>query len=82
MAGITNLIAIRHHVAASDVRERIAQAYKRSAEFDASNIMIAVKDGTVTLSGKVKAWNERQSAETAVWNISGVTEVVDHLTVA
>jgi osmotically-inducible protein OsmY len=81
VAGITNMITIGHHVAASDVRERIASAYKRSAEFDASNITIAVNGGMVTLSGHVKAWNERQSAETAVWNIAGVTEVVDHLTI-
>jgi osmotically-inducible protein OsmY len=82
VAGISNRITIAHHVAASDVRERIAEAYRRSAEFDASTISIAVEGGVVTLSGEVRGWNERRSAENAIWKIAGVTDVIDRLSVA
>jgi osmotically-inducible protein OsmY len=78
--GVTNNIFVRPKVQASDVRERIAKALKRNAEIESDAIRIDVAGSTVTLSGKVKAWNERQMAETAAWAAPGVSEVRDNIT--
>ncbi|MGC9269261.1 BON domain-containing protein [Acidiphilium sp.] len=81
VVGVTNLITVHPPVTVADVHDRIMSAYRRNAELDSSGIKIAVEGGRVTLSGKVKAWTERRTAENAAWAIQGVTEVVDHLKV-
>jgi osmotically-inducible protein OsmY len=58
------------------------QAYRRNAELESSGIKIAVEGGRVTLSGSVKARNERRAAENAAWAIPSVTEVIDNLVVS
>jgi osmotically-inducible protein OsmY len=65
----------------SDVRERIADAFKRSADLESSAIKVEVEGARVTLSGKVKAWYERKMAEDAAWAIPGVTEVNDKIVI-
>lgn len=80
--GVSDLIKIRPHVTPGDVRERITEAYRRNADLESTGIKIAVDGGKVTLSGKVKAWNERRTAENAAWAIPSVTEVIDNLLVS
>lgn len=82
VVGVSNLIKVRSHVMPEDIHERIAQAYRRNAELESSSIRISVDGGKVTLSGKVKAWNERRIAENAAWAIPSVTEVIDNLVVS
>lgn len=81
VTGVINLITIHAHVSTFDVRERITQAYRRNAELDSSGIKISVDGGTVTLSGEVRAWGERVTAEAAAWGVPSVTKVVDNLIV-
>ncbi len=80
--GLTNLIEIHHVPAAADVRDRIVKAFKRHADFDANQIIVTTRDGTVTLDGHVNSWRERQVAEGATWNAPGVRAVKDNLVVA
>lgn len=80
--GVSDFITIRPHMTAGDVRDRIAQAYRRNADLESSGIKITVDGSKVTLSGRVKAWNERRIAENAAWAIPSVTEVVDNLIVS
>jgi len=77
--GVSNLIKVKPHVTAGDVRDRIAQAYRRNAELDSSGVKIAVAGNKVTLSGRVSTWRERWAAENAAWAVPGVTEVTDDL---
>jgi osmotically-inducible protein OsmY len=79
--GVSNNIAVRSKVRVSDVRERIADAFKRSADLESSAIKIEVEGARVTLSGKVKAGYERKIAEDAAWAIPGVTEVHDKIVI-
>lgn len=81
VTGITNLLKVNPSVRAEDVTDRIKKALLRDAELDASGIRVAVKDGTVTLEGKVRYLGERRSAERAAWAAPGVTNVIDHLAV-
>jgi osmotically-inducible protein OsmY len=41
-----------------------------------------VAGSRVTLEGRVRYLGERRAAERAAWSAPGVTEVIDHLTVA
>ena len=79
--GVTNAIAVTPHVQANDVRARIEEALRRSAEVDARRINVGVSDSKVVLSGHVRSWAERSEARHAAWSAPGVKEVDDRLTV-
>jgi len=80
--GVTNSVTITPSGASpSDVRSRIEAALKRSAEVDSRRISVTATDGTVTLSGNVRSWFEREEAERAAWAAPGVSGVVDHIAV-
>jgi osmotically-inducible protein OsmY len=79
--GVTNGITVKPHVQAGEVQAKIEAAFKRSAEIDARRVSVAATDGTVTLSGHVRSWMERQEAERAAWAAPGVSQVDDRITV-
>ena len=79
VVGISNLIEVVPKVAPSDVKQRIVDALKRSAELEAEAIRVNVTNDKVMLEGKVKAWHERGIAERAAWSVPGVTAVEDRL---
>jgi osmotically-inducible protein OsmY len=82
VTGVNNRIKIMPAVRPTDVSDRIRKALHRDADLDASAIRVNVDGGKVTLEGQVRYLGERRSAERAAWSAPGVTEVVDHLTVA
>lgn len=79
VVGIMNHIEVDRRPAASDVRNRIEDAFERQADLDAARITIALDGHKVTLGGRVNAWHERQVAERAAWGAPGVTQVEDHI---
>jgi osmotically-inducible protein OsmY len=78
---IHNHIELSPHVYAGDVRMKIHESFKRHAEKDADKVNIGVADGTVTLSGEVSSWHERQDAELAAWAAPGVARVKNLISV-
>lgn len=80
--GVTNGITIKPRVTPAEVKAKIEEALKRSAEMDARRIGVEVKDGQVILGGTVRSWTERDEAERAAWAAPGVRRVEDHITVA
>jgi osmotically-inducible protein OsmY len=58
-----------------DVRESIGNALQRHAEREANRITVAVRDGTVSLSGAVHSWSERQAVVGAATGTPGVRRV-------
>jgi len=78
---IVNQIRVTSAVQAFDVKQKIEKALQRSAEVEASRITVQTEGGRVVLSGKVRAWYERDIAERAAWSAPGVTEVQDRLTI-
>jgi osmotically-inducible protein OsmY len=80
--GIVNSIRVKPHVKISDVKARIEDAFKRSAEIDAKNVRVEAHDGVVTLRGRVRSLVEREAAEQAAWAAAGVVKVEDQLLVA
>ena len=79
VVNVTNMIRVRSPVQVSQIREKIQQSLRRSAELDASHITIQVDGSKVILTGKVHAWYERDLAERAAWSAPGVTEVQDQI---
>ncbi|MCI4592468.1 BON domain-containing protein [Sphingobium sp. BYY-5] len=80
--GVNNLLEVKKLPIASDIKDRIMEAFKRQANLDAGSVTVVTDGGTVRLGGRVKAWNERGIAERAAWAAPGVTRIEDNIIVA
>jgi osmotically-inducible protein OsmY len=81
VTGVTNLIEATGPQAGGHVAESIGRALQRHAQRASKHIQIKVRDGTVTLSGKVASYAERSLARGAAWSAPGVHAVIDDLEV-
>jgi osmotically-inducible protein OsmY len=63
--GVTNLIEVKPRVAPVEIRRKIEEAFRRTAELDASRITVETNGNEVILRGTVRSWAERQEAERA-----------------
>lgn len=79
--GVSNTILLKPHVEPEQVRRKIMEALRRSAQLDASRITVESTGGDVVLKGTVRSWIERDEAERAAWAAPGVTNVDDHLVI-
>jgi len=80
--GVTNAITLKPKVQPHEVRRKIEDALRRSAELDASRITVEANGDEVILRGTVKSWAERQEAERAAWAAPGVTRVENRITIS
>jgi osmotically-inducible protein OsmY len=76
---VNDLVVAAQSIAAGQVREAIEGAMERRADRAAKRIRVAVHDGTVTLTGPVRSWLERQAVLGAARFSRGVYKVEDHL---
>ncbi|KVH78847.1 OsmY domain-containing protein [Burkholderia ubonensis] len=81
VTGVTSHIAVTSAVGTADIGGSIKRAIMRHAEREAKHVGIEVRDGTVTLSGKVDSFAERKAVRGAAWSARGVRAVVDNLVV-
>jgi osmotically-inducible protein OsmY len=80
--GISNEIRLKPRVAPDDIKRKIEEAFRRSAEVDANRIMVESNGGEVILKGTVRSWAERQEAERVAWMAPGVTKVDNRLLIS
>ncbi len=81
IVGVVNNISLRPRVSPSDVKMRIQTALERHADIEAAKVHVDVDGGKVTLTGKVKTWNERDLIESAVWAAPGVRTIEDRVSI-
>jgi osmotically-inducible protein OsmY len=81
--GVVDEMLVRQPPAtASEISDSIMRAFSRDAELYDDNVKVTTSgDGTVTLSGNVATWYERDLAEDTAWRARGVTEVIDDIAV-
>ncbi len=79
---VTNEIELKPTVSAMGVKIKIEDALKRDAAIEAKNITVETTGNTVTLTGRVHSWAEREDAEYAAFAAPGVTSVSNLLTVS
>jgi osmotically-inducible protein OsmY len=81
VTAVNNAIRIIPSVAPGDIKHKIQEAFRRSAEVDASNVSIDTHGSEVTLRGEVRSWSERDQAQMTAWSAPGVTNVKNEISV-
>jgi len=69
-----------HRLSDADIKDQVCRRLAEDAAFDASGIMVDVRDGEVTLSGSVRRRADIQKAEKNACLVDGVKLVRDRLT--
>ncbi|WP_458626075.1 BON domain-containing protein [Winogradskyella sp. PC D3.3] len=79
--GINNAIEIEPTIKPEVIKENIIKALKRSADLEASKIIIKVYGDVVKLEGKVDSLNQKRTAQKTAYYAPGVNKVENELVV-
>jgi osmotically-inducible protein OsmY len=81
VSGVTDKIEVKPSVSPKEVKSKIEEALRRSAELDTRRIIVQVEGSTVKLYGSVSSWAEKNEAERAAWSAPGTANVENHISV-
>lgn len=80
--GISDALELLPQADANDIWNKVHAAFVRHADVDADKVTVTVRNDTVTLTGEVHSWHEREDAENAAWATPGVRNVKNDLSLA
>jgi osmotically-inducible protein OsmY len=78
---VLNLITVAPRAVERDVRHRIVEALHRNANIDARHIKVTIADDKATLTGTVRTFLQRESAERAAADAPGISRVENRIVV-
>jgi osmotically-inducible protein OsmY len=81
VVGVHNHITVAPRSTIREIKRHIVHALHQHADIDAKHIEVTVNGDTVTLTGAVDSWGEREAAERAASRAPGVTQVNNDITV-
>jgi osmotically-inducible protein OsmY len=81
VSSVDNSIRVMPTLTAGDIKHKIEDAFRRSAEIDARHVAVDADGTEVTLRGEVRSWSERDQAQQSAWSAPGVTRVINELRV-
>jgi osmotically-inducible protein OsmY len=83
LKAISNLIRLKPQAqpVPAEIRHKIEEAFRRSAEVDANRITVEATGSEVVLKGTVRSWAERREAERVAWAAPGVTKVDNRIVI-
>ena len=79
--GVTNNIKIKSESHDTIEKEDVENAISRSWSINDSHIKVSVSGTTVTLSGTVASWYQKEEAGRIAWNTPGIWHVKNELVV-
>jgi osmotically-inducible protein OsmY len=80
--GVINQITVAAKAAdPTRIKNEIEDALERQAEREARRIGVTVKDGVVTLTGRIRSWAEKNAVDRVVGFAPGVRRVEDQMIV-
>ncbi len=79
--GVTNNITIKADITGAIEKKDVEDAIRRSWSVDDSDINVEVSGTTVTLTGTVDSWYQRDEAGRIAWNTPGIWYVKNELAV-
>jgi VCBS repeat-containing protein len=79
--GVTNNITIKPATNNAIEKKDVEDAIGRSWSVDDSDIKVSVSGSTVTLTGTVNSWYQRDEAERIAWKTPGIWNVLNELEV-
>jgi osmotically-inducible protein OsmY len=74
---VNGVLSLRNHITvaptveAGDIKVKIEEAFRRSAEVDASHVTVDATGSEVTLWGEVRTWAEREQAQQSAGPLRG-----------
>jgi osmotically-inducible protein OsmY len=78
--GVVNQLGVKAaRITPAEVKRALEDALERQADREATRIDVRVRDGEVTLSGRVHSWTAKQAALGSAKGIAGVRNVRDQL---
>jgi len=78
---VRNSISLKPRLAALEIKQKIEEAFRRSAIVDAQNVTVDANGSEITLRGEVRSWAEHDQAQQTAWAAPGVLTVRNEITV-